>query len=89
MGDQWYWNDDASVDYDYVIRGLRDDLETYRFHEAAPNSIGFNVGETEMIKVAEDGFYVRGERVPADANEAKVVYEAFKSFLAWAELNRK
>ena len=46
-------------------------------------------GGSEMLRVAPDGFYVRGERVPADDNEAVTVYNAFKQFLVWAEMNRR
>lgn len=53
------------------------------------NSLTMIAGGTEMLRVAQDGFYVRGERVPADAKEAETVYNAFKQFLVWAELNRR
>ena len=59
--------------------------------EAAENSkfsVTMNVGATEMLRVAKDGFYVRGVKVEADAKEAETVYNAFKEFLVWAELNR-
>ena len=46
-------------------------------------------GGTEMMRVAPDGFYVRGVRVPADEKEAEIVYNAFKQFLVWAELNKR
>jgi hypothetical protein len=57
--------------------------------ETAPNSISCVAGGTEMLRVAKDGFYVRGERVPADDKEAETVYNAFKQFLIWAELNKQ
>ena len=53
------------------------------------NSLTMIAGGTEMLRVAPDGFYVRGEKVPADAKEAATVYNAFKQFLVWAELNRR
>ncbi len=46
-------------------------------------------GGTEMLKIAKDGFYVRGIRVDQDDKEALIVYNAFKGFLMWAELNKK
>ena len=60
------------------------------FREDLPstNNIVMNAGGTEMLRVSGDGFYVRGVRVEADEKEAKIVYEAFKSFLVWAELHR-
>ncbi len=54
-----------------------------------PNSIIFNTGpDEEMLRVAQDGFYVRGVRVPADAQEAQTVYNAFKEFLVYHNLRR-
>ena len=41
-----------------------------------------------MLAIKPDGFYVRGEKVPADAKEAEAVYHAFKQWLAWANLQR-
>lgn len=61
----------------------------YELRDPGPNDIVMNVSNTEMLRVTEDGFYVRGVRVEVDEHEAKTVYEAFKSFLAWAELNRR
>jgi len=52
------------------------------------NNVTMFTGGTEMLKVAEDGFYVRGMKVPVDDKEAETVYNAFKQFLVWAELNR-
>jgi hypothetical protein len=45
------------------------------------NNITFYGGQAEMLKVTEDGFYIRGEKVPADDKEAASVYKAFKAFL--------
>jgi len=61
----------------------------YQFHEPHPNSITLNNGLDEMIRITADGFYVRGVRVPADEKEAETVYNAFKQWLAWANLQRK
>ncbi len=52
------------------------------------NNITCYAGGTEMLKVAEDGFYVRGKKVPADDKEAETVYNAFKEFLVWSRLHR-
>ena len=57
--------------------------------EARQNSLTMMAGGTEMLRVAQDGFYVRGVKVPADDKEAATVYNAFKQFLVWAELNRR
>lgn len=58
-------------------------------YEAHRNSLTMIAGGTEMLRVGPDGFYVRGERVPADDKEAITVYNAFKQFLVWAEMNRR
>ena len=43
----------------------------------------------EMLRVDEDGFYVRGVKVLQDENEAQAVYECFKEWLTWSTLNRQ
>ena len=53
-----------------------------------PNSIVLNGGDVEMLRVAKDGFYVRGVKVPVDDNEAAAVYKAFKEFLVYHALTR-
>jgi hypothetical protein len=52
------------------------------------NNIVFHGGQTEMLKVTEDGFYVRGVKVEADEKEAAAVYKAFKAFLIHHALTR-
>ena len=51
------------------------------------NDISLTAAGDEMLRVAKDGFYVRGVRVEADAKEAKAVYEAFKQWMTYAILN--
>jgi hypothetical protein len=46
-------------------------------------------GGTEMLRVAPDGFYVRGTKVPVDDKEAETVYNAFKQFLVWSQLSKE
>ena len=52
------------------------------------NNIVFHAGQSEMLKVTEDGFYVRGVKVEADEKEAAAVYKAFKAFLIHHALTR-
>ena len=52
------------------------------------NNIIFHSGKSETLRVAEDGFYVRGVKVPVDDNEAAAVYKAFKEFLVYHALTR-
>lgn len=53
------------------------------------NNIAFHCGNTEMLKVSENGFWVRGVKIEQDEREAETVYIAFKQFLVWAEMNRQ
>jgi len=52
------------------------------------NNIVFHSGNTETLRIAEDGFYVRGKKVPADEDEAAAVYRAFKQWIVETELRR-
>jgi hypothetical protein len=61
----------------------------YKFHDPEPNAITCMVGATEMLKIGPDGFWVRGVKVEQDDKEAETVYNAFKQFLVWSELNRR
>ena len=51
------------------------------------NDISLTAAGDEMLRVAKDGFYVRGVKVEADEKEAKAVYEAFKQWMTYAILN--
>ena len=53
------------------------------------NSIVLNTGETEMLRVARDGFYVRGVKIEQDDNESEKVYNCFKQWLEWSMLNKE
>ncbi len=61
--------------------------DDYFSNRLGTNEINLTAGGEEMLRVAKDGFYVRGVRVEADAKEAKAVYEAFKQWMTWAILN--
>lgn len=52
------------------------------------SNITFYGGKNEILRVTEDGFYVRGVPVPADEAEAAAVYKAFKEFLVHHALSR-
>jgi hypothetical protein len=52
------------------------------------NNIVFHSGKSETLKITEDGFYVRGVKVPVDDKEAIAVYKAFKEFLVYHALTR-
>ena len=59
--------------------------------EEARNTITFHAGNasTEMLKVSPKGFWVRGVKVEQDDKEAEIVYNAFKQWLVWSEMNRR
>lgn len=66
-------------------------MTTYKLHDPEPGAITLNTGganSDEMIRIDKDGFYVRGKKVAQDDKEAEVVYNAFKQWLAWANLQR-
>ena len=60
----------------------------YTFANPPTNTITCMAGGAEMLRVSSDGFWVRGVRVEQDDTEAKVVYNAFKAWMSWAQLNR-
>jgi len=51
-----------------------------------PNTIVCQAGGVEMLRVGPNGFWVRGQKVPQDDQEAQAVYNAFKQWMAWASL---
>ena len=53
-----------------------------------PNAVTFFSGGVETLRISDKGFYVRGERVKVDDNEAQIVYNSFKEWLIWQQLNR-
>lgn len=61
----------------------------FEFRGPEPNNISLHAGSEEMLRVAPDGFYVRGVKVPVDNKEAETVYHAFKQWLAWANLQKQ
>jgi len=79
----------ASYNFDAVQTATESWGTEYKFREPEPNNIVCMAGATEMLKIGPDGFWVRGVKVPVDDKEAETVYNGFKQFLTWAELNRK
>lgn len=73
-----------------ALAASRDPDNMYTIHDPATesNSIIFNTGTEEHLKVARDGFYVRGKKVNQDDKEAEIVYNAFKEFLTYNALTR-
>ena len=71
----------------YTDLDLDLDIGNYSDSRLGANDISLTAAGDEMLRVAKDGFYVRGVKVEADAKEAKAVYEAFKQWMTYAILN--
>jgi hypothetical protein len=56
--------------------------------DCPPSAIVLHTGSLEMLRVAKDGFYVRGEKVPVDDKEAETVYNAFLQWMSYMALTR-
>ncbi len=64
---------------------------TIRDPNTEPNSIVMYAGgesSNEMLRVAKDGFWVRGVKVPQDDKEAETVYNAFLQWMSYMALTR-
>jgi hypothetical protein len=47
------------------------------------NNLVFTLkGNVEMLRITPSGFFVRGQLINQDDNEAEIVYNAFKEWLA-------
>lgn len=73
--------------WDDWITQYTGDLDLDINRSLGANDIKLNGGGEEMLRVAQDGFYVRGVRVEADEKEAQAVYNAFKQWMTYAILN--
>lgn len=61
----------------------------YTFHsDTHQNSVSFMCKGEEMLRCGPEGFYVRGQLVDQDDKEALIVYNSFKEWLTWQQLNR-
>lgn len=61
---------------------------TVSIKDPIPDNIVLTSGNAEMIKITDEGFWVRGVQVTQDDKEAETVYNAFKQFLIWQELHK-
>lgn len=52
------------------------------------NDIVFYCNGNEMLKITQNGFYVRGKQIKQDDQEAEKVYNSFKEWLVWQSLQR-
>jgi len=89
---------DANFNYDDWLMqtigtiNIDNDWEPYASPGMSANNISLTGGGEEMLRIAEDGFYVNGVKVKQGKREAKAVYEAFKRWMTHAimsgELNQ-
>lgn len=49
--------------------------------EPQPWSATFTGTDGEMLRIASDGFYVRGVKLEQDGNEARAVFDAMQAWL--------
>lgn len=47
------------------------------------NSVVLSCANEEMLRIATDGFYIRGVKLEQNDTEAKQVYNTFKQWLEW------
>ena len=52
------------------------------------NTVTFISAGTEVLRCGPDGFWVRGKKIKQDDREAQIVYNSFKEWLTWQQLNR-
>jgi hypothetical protein len=73
----------------WEYEGMYSDPTGYQFvNDVKPNTITCMAGGAEMLQVSPDGFWVRGKKVEQDDREAEIVYNAFKAWMTWSQLNR-
>jgi hypothetical protein len=63
-------------------------MNEINFRNPEPNAVTFYSSGVETLRISDKGFWVRGEKVDQDDKEAQVVYNSFKEWLIWQQLNR-
>ena len=75
-------------------------MSGYKFHDPATtpimtvggandtNAVTFYSAGVEVLKCSHKGFWVRGKKIRQDDREARAVYNSFKEWLTWQQLNR-
>jgi hypothetical protein len=53
-----------------------------------PEAVTFFSSGIEVLKFSSKGFWVRGKKVKQSDKEAETVYNSFKEWLIWQQLNR-
>lgn len=76
---------------DYTEHAVNDGLKVTKNPAGRTNNITLYAGgdePNEMLRIAPDGFYVRGVKLEQDEKEAALVYNAFREWMTWAALTR-
>ena len=81
-----YWQED----HDRIMKEMKKHSawQTTLDTKLPMNTITCLAGGAEMLRVGSDGFWVRGVKVEQDDKEAEIVYNAFKAWMSWAQLNK-
>ena len=53
-----------------------------------PNAVTFYSSGVETLRISDKGFWVRGKKIKQSDKEAEIVYNSFKEWLTWQQLNR-
>ena len=81
----------GEVNYDQWMKDyiINTNIDEWKYHDPGLQSdnISLTAGGDEMLRIAPDGFYVRGVKVPAGKKEARAVYNAFKQWMTAAILS--
>ena len=64
------------------------DEKYWALEDPEEKNIVFRSGQTEMLRVDPEGFYVRGVKVEQGPEEAQAVYNAIKQIIMWDVLKR-
>ena len=81
-----YWQED----HDRVMADIKkySAWQTSANTELPMDNITCLAGGEEMLRVSPEGCWVRGVKVDQDDTEAQAVYNAFKAWMSWAQLNK-
>ena len=60
----------------------------FRNPNAESNAVTFYSGGVETLRISNNGFWVRGKKITQDDTEAQIVYNSFKEWLTWQQLNK-
>ena len=75
--------------FKFLDNPLPNPVLTMNLDDEDGSEIIFYGNQSEMLKLTKTGFYVRGESVPVDEQEAREVYQAFRQWLVWAGLTAR